>query len=449
MRRLFSIIPAVFFCFSLSAQTLNEKTAVENGLIDVVKKMTLGQEPSSIKSDLLKLAAKDSTDDAVRYYLAICELSLGDVPAAEVAISKACALDPSNDDYQEMLARIYAGTNRAQKASDIYLSLLESKPGKYRGALTLTMLAEKYMYQRQDSLALANYEAALEYDPEYAPAILGKAEIFRMSGNLAAYFSQIRSYTSNPLTDSYTKCSYLDELTKHIDGRTYQVWHSQLDSLINDCVVTHPEDSSALKLAGRWFYGTGDKARGEKLFADFLRLYPECPEAHFINLSLLQEKGDTEGMIRECEQLLAIAGDDREQKLSALIIMGDCYYKIGDIKSAFACYEKALKIDPNDLSVLNNYAYFLCLEGKKLSKAEKMSKVAVEKEPDNATYLDTYGWILHLRGKNKEAKPYFKHAMLYGGKENKEVLFHYAAVLEALGEKELSSYYKGLAESKQ
>ncbi len=78
-----------------------------------------------------------------------------------------------------------------------------------------------------------------------------------------------------------------------------------------------------------------------------------------------------------------------------------------------------------------------------------MSRITIEKQPDNPTYLDTYAWILHLMGRDTEAKPYFKHALLYGGKDNSELLSHYAAVLEALGEKDLSSYYKSLAESKK
>ena len=77
-----------------------------------------------------------------------------------------------------------------------------------------------------------------------------------------------------------------------------------------------------------------------------------------------------------------------------------------------------------------------------------MSKKTVEAEPDNATYLDTYGWILYLQGKAAEAKQYFKHAMMYGGKESSVVLSHYADVLEALGEDDLSKVYRQQARKK-
>ena len=106
------------------------------------------------------------------------------------------------------------------------------------------------------------------------------------------------------------------------------------------------------------------------------------------------------------------------------------------------------KADPDHASVLNNYAYYLSLERRKLGKALKMSRRAVELEPDNASYLDTYGWLLFLRHKPKEAKPFFKHAMLYGGKDSAVVLEHYSKVLEALGEKDLATYYMNLSRQK-
>ena len=98
---------------------------------------------------------------------------------------------------------------------------------------------------------------------------------------------------------------------------------------------------------------------------------------------------------------------------------------------------------------MNNYAYYLSEEGKNLKKAYRMSKKAIAKNPDNATYLDTFGWILHLMHKDLEAKPFFKHAMLYGGKDSAVILLHYAEVLDRLGEKDLAEVYRSQAKKKQ
>ncbi|MBO7305386.1 MAG: hypothetical protein J6U47_01515 [Bacteroidales bacterium] len=126
---------------------------------------------------------------------------------------------------------------------------------------------------------------------------------------------------------------------------------------------------------------------------------------------------------------------------------GDIYYKIKDYKKCSAEYKKALKYKPEDPTLLNNYAYYLSMEGKNLKLAYQMSQKSIQAEPDNPTYLDTFGWILHLMGKPLEAKAQFKHAMLFGGKDNATILDHYAEVLYALKEYDLAFIYWEKADS--
>jgi tetratricopeptide (TPR) repeat protein len=146
-----------------------------------------------------------------------------------------------------------------------------------------------------------------------------------------------------------------------------------------------------------------------------------------------------------CQKVLEVAPRDSSKTLRAWSTMGDIYHQLGDDKKAYKAYDKALKINPDYVYVLNNYAYFLSVEGKKLKKAYSMSKKTIEAEPDNATYLDTFGWILYLQGKALEAKPFFKHAMLYGGKDSVVIMDHYAEVLFALKEYDLALVYWNLA----
>ena len=139
--------------------------------------------------------------------------------------------------------------------------------------------------------------------------------------------------------------------------------------------------------------------------------------------------------------MLAGAPKDSATIVTACTSLGDLYYYKDNLKKAYANYDKVLKAAPDHLPALNNYAYFLSLEGKKLKKAKEMSKKTIEAEPDNPTYLDTYAWILHLLGDDVEAKAIFKHAMLYGGKEEATILDHYAEVLYSLKEVDLAYIY--------
>ena len=192
-----------------------------------------------------------------------------------------------------------------------------------------------------------------------------------------------------------------------------------------------------LSLQGKW------EAMRDTSLEAFERFH-ELGFMDYANMANYQLE-DYDAIIGNCRYLIKNYPKDNKVLLASWSQLGDAYHSKGNSKDAYKAYNKALKIDPSYAPVLNNYAYYLSEEGKKLKKAYTMSKKTIEAEPDNATYLDTFGWILHLQGKDLEAKPFFKHAMLYGGKESAVILRHYATVLEALGENDSAKVYINLA----
>jgi tetratricopeptide (TPR) repeat protein len=63
-------------------------------------------------------------------------------------------------------------------------------------------------------------------------------------------------------------------------------------------------------------------------------------------------------------------------------MLGDLYHQKGDSKNAYRHYKKVLKTNPNYAPTLNNYAYYLALEGKNLKKAKTMSEITIKQEPE-------------------------------------------------------------------
>ena len=450
MKRRFSI---VLLCLGLaaaaSAQTApsSGRLLLENMLTDAVSKMHT--DPSAALKQLQWLDRKYPGEDAVKYYLGLMSWYSGDNAKAEEYLTAAAALDSSNYWYRDALANIYAAEGRNAQSAEIYLGLLEEYPSRYSGAYTYTLLGDRYLSQYQDSLARDAYDRALAYDPAYTPAVIGRAEANRMAGNIPAFFADAHTFVLDPSVKASAKCDYVSQLFKFVDYRFYRTWGAQLDTLVNSCVRTHPADSSALRLAGSWYYSTDRKPEGRAYFDRLLEVYPEDLDAHYIRLSLLMDEGNMKDVLDECEVIISIGGEKNPEVLPALSTAGDCWHAIGNDRKAMRLYDKVLRIDSGNVLTLNNYAYYLSLAHKKLRKAEKMSRITIEKEPDNPSYLDTYGWILHLQGRDAEAKPFFKKAMVYGGKDHLEILEHYAVVLEALGDKDTAAYYRHLAETKK
>lgn len=115
-------------------------------------------------------------------------------------------------------------------------------------------------------------------------------------------------------------------------------------------------------------------------------------------------------------------------------MMGDYYYELKQKEKAFEIYELALKHDPSNVMVLNNYAYFLCVENQDLAKADRMSSKTVKANPNSAIFLDTYAWICFKQGEYVMASLYISQAYNHGGDSNPELLDHYGDILYKSGE---------------
>lgn len=95
------------------------------------------------------------------------------------------------------------------------------------------------------------------------------------------------------------------------------------------------------------------------------------------------------------------------------MLMGDLLFKKEMKAEAYEAYDSCLQWNPDNIACLNNYAYFLSIDGKHLDKAEEMSRRTIKKEPENPTYLDTYAWVLFRQKRYAEAKIYIEQALKF------------------------------------
>lgn len=515
-------------------------------LIDAVQKYEDG-DYAGAKTILTAILSKEPGNDAAWYYRAMCNVRLKDGAASEHDFKEAVRIDSTNYWYRYMLAGLYGMTGRKDLTISMYESLLKDFPKRselYYGLANLyldqhqddkaletindietqfgksdatvmtkvnilrgqdkpeevyktlhdyneeysspqisTMLGDYEISMYNDSSAIAYYDEALSIDKNYSPALLGKAEAYRMTRKYPEYFVCLNTLMGDREASPEGKANYIQAVLKQSDPRFVKSFQSQFDSTLTIAVNTHPKDTSILQAAGLYYLATERQSRSAEIFKSVAKDNPDNLEAaaYYIQVLIYMkdwqkvvEESDSalvrfpdeigflemanageynlknyDKVIRNCRTMIDKAPGDSATVVAALSTMGDMYHQLGDMKSAFKSYDLVLKIAPDYIPVLNNYAYYLSVEKKKLKKAYAMSKKTVEAEPDNATYLDTFGWILYLQGKALEAKPFFKHAMLYGGKESATILNHYATVLEALGENDLAKVYRQQAKNKE
>ena len=130
-------------------------------------------------------------------------------------------------------------------------------------------------------------------------------------------------------------------------------------------------------------------------------------------------------------------------------IMGDILHEKGKSTEAYAAYDSCLQWKPDNISCLNNYAYFLSEEDKDLDKAERMSKKTIDEEPENPTYLDTYAWILFKQQHYEEAQKYIDKVLELSPSPDATLLEHAGDIYSKTGNtKEAVAFWKRALEGK-
>lgn len=134
----------------------------------------------------------------------------------------------------------------------------------------------------------------------------------------------------------------------------------------------------------------------------------------------------------ELKKALILAGNDSGLKMQVLSMLGDLKYRTKNFEESYRYLEEAMTIDPEDIMLLNNYAYFLAENDRDLAKALKMSEKAIAKEGENTTYLDTYAWVLYKSGKYKEAHKVMLKIFSSTKENDPEILEHMGFILKKL-----------------
>lgn len=153
---------------------------------------------------------------------------------------------------------------------------------------------------------------------------------------------------------------------------------------------------------------------------------------YFLGMAYSQKDQHDEALETFRQGVSQINEDSNKEIVSDFYaIMGDLLHEKGKIEEAFAAYDSCLHWKSDNLTALNNYAYYLSVLNRDLSKAEQMSYKTIKAEPTNATYLDTYAWILFMQERYTEAKIYIDQTIQYD-KEPSDVVLEHAGDIYAM-----------------
>ena len=272
--------------------------------------------------------------------------------------------------------------------------------------------------------ALAHFDAALRDFPQSRAALLGKIRVLDALGRTG----EIRPLVTAALADDANDPTliYLDARLDALAGQWQKVRdklqpreqalkaqpdgnilyaHALLElgqpelarARLSSQVLRTPDNRQARLLLGRSKLALGDTMGA----ADTLRPLAGAADANSEELGLLaralKEAGDP-----QASSVATKARQAAGQALLGRLATADKAIRAKDWPTAIRSYEEVLKqTDGSNVLVLNNLAFAYDQTGnpeKALGFAERALKLA----PDNASVMDTTGWLLHRSGKDRK-----------------------------------------------
>ncbi len=334
-------------------------------------------------------------------------------------------IDPDNIVYNGLLAEVYSAKGDNDQALAVYDGLMEKNPGDPQTQLLLCnflITTKNYneLFRILNSVMLNN-KVKREDKISLIARLIDIPDMFKENRDklMMAIMVLEANYKKDniiPLLrpDFLIKQNRLDEAADRLEEivsempDNYYAWEKLL--------LVYLQESDYKNLM----------SKGEECATRFNRSF--LAKLLYANGAL--ENGKYNIALDELKKAEILAGDNKDSILQVVTMKADVYYRMKDYKQAFNLFEEALKYNSNDLTVLNNYAYYLAEQDQKLKEAEQMARKVIEVEGNNNTFLDTYGWVLYKRGKVKEAAKVMEKIIGSGDKPDAEYYAHYGYILK-------------------
>ena len=252
------------------------------------------------------------------------------------------------------------------------------------------LLGEQYARLGLPGLAMAEFQAALNYDSWYGPAILGSAAVTAECGDMRRALALSRR-----------------------------------------AVLAMPNEPRVFLNLGQVRLRRRECVQAQEAFNEARRLDPGNAAAWLGLITACLEAGDPARAAVYCEMALTWMSDMPE----LLTNYGAVLEALGQHEQAAEQYKAALRAAPDNALPMNNLAYMYATLGSNLDEALRLARRAVELRPRNASFLDTLGYVLYRCGNHREAASVLMQARALRPHSG-TVRYHLGLALEALGEKQ-------------
>ena len=336
--------------------------------------------------------------------------------------------------------QIYDEQGKKDKAIEEMEKLVEFMPENthYRA-----LLAESYRKVKRDKDAYKQYLKIKEIEPDNKYINISLMDYYQSMGELDKAFEEFIAAIKNKNLDYETKVQIYDIWFQKQEGKEAS---DDAEAAGQAFIETHSDKSIGYYIIATVNYNNGDYAKAKEYYnyaiereannfatlyqlslcnielRDYqslieitdkaISLYPEQPLFYlFKGIGYFNQK-DYENTVNVLEKGRKLSAN-KELTADFDTYIGDTYNILKNKQKSYEAYDRVLRSNPDNIYVLNNYAYYLSLDNQDLERALQMSAKTIKAEPKNPTYLDTYAWILYKLGRYDEALKYMNKVFKY------------------------------------
>lgn len=348
-------------------------------------------------------------------------------------IDKAVTVSGGDEEFQLQKMRIYLQMKQPDKAAEVGRLLIAQDP---RNTRYYKLLGDLYESSDMTEKALQIYEEAEKAIPGEPVIEMGLAENYLKKKDTVSFRKYARMAIVSPRLESGTQIQLFYIYVQSLNDSEQNTEGTALLSIL---LQQHPDDAQLLSTYGDFLAAdrqvekaieqykkslaikassfevwsrllnayafTGSSDSLVKYSEKVMRLFPNQAIVHYYNGLGHYNKKEYPAAIKAMNRAIDMAPENDTKKLADYYSMlGEVYNASKQFDESDKAFDQALKYDPQNASVLNNYAYFLSERGDKLARAKEMSEQSLKLRPGEATFLDTYGWILYKLGDYEKAK---------------------------------------------
>jgi len=321
------------------------------------------------------------------------------------ALSQMTDIDPGNQALMRTLAQTYVRAENYDGALKVLKEIQEANPADLD---VLAEEAEIHLIRKEYKLAHDQFQTILKQDTVSMETRLHVGELYFAQMDKDSTLAPEARSIFEGIKDKYPK----DWHAYWFLGAIGTVTHDDSLTVRNFRKVTELAswNADAWVYLSSVFLDKNNFSEVSHVLEAALKVVPDDFRVNFLLGVAYNRLGQNEQAVRVLERARQLNGKDVDA-ISQLAIVYEALKRYDETDSL---YEEALRLDPSNHLVLNNYAYSLAERNTSLERARDMALKAVASKPDNSSYLDTMGWIYFRLGDYKEAAEYVRKAIEKG-----------------------------------